>query len=335
MKRVVFLEDIAESEIRPDTLYRKYQDILQEELPKFFSDQSSFVKTNCPGCGSDEFKEAFVKFGFQYCKCSKCSTVFVSPRPSAAMLDNFYRNSEATRFWWAEMTQKTKESRHRHQSFPMAHWVLESVDKYLPDAKYLLDYHSKYPDFLYIIEESKKFSNVISICPEFPDQENLFNNGITTYDNIKLIQEKVHAFTAFEVLDRIFDPLGFIEEINKSCQSGGLLFLTANTISGFEYQMLNGMSPRLHPPDRLNLLSIEAIQNKLTESGFEVIELSTPGRVDVQIVREVLKENPDLEMHNIFRYIFENRDEKTWHSLQDFLQQNRLSSYVRVMARKK
>ncbi len=335
MKRVVFLEDIAESEIRPDSLYRKYQDILQEELPKFFPDQSSFVKTNCPGCGSADFEEAFVKVGFQYCKCSRCSSVFVSPRPTAAMLDNFYRNSEAPRFWWTEMAQKTKESRHRHQSFPMAHWVLESVDEYIPDAKCLLDYHSKYPDLLHIIGEAKKFDQIVSVSPKFPDQEGFFHDETTTYESINQVEGEIQVFTAFEILDRIFDPLEFINEINKACQSGGLLFLTGNTISGFEYQMLNGMSPRLHPPDRLNLLSIEAIQNRLTESGFEVIELSTPGRVDVQIVRDVLKKNPDLETHDIFKYIFENRDEKTWHSLQDFLQQNRLSSYVRVMARKK
>ncbi len=335
MKRVVFLEDIAESEIRPDSLYRKYQDILQKELPKFFSDHSLFVKTNCPGCGSGDYQEAFVKFGFQYCKCSQCGSVFASPRPTTTMLENFYRNSEATRFWWAEMAQKTKESRHRHQSFPMAHWVLESVDEYVPNATRLLDYNSKYPDFLHIIGEAKKFDQVISVSPKFPDQKGFFHDETTTYDNIDLVEGKVDVFAAFEVMDRIFDPIEFVTEIEDVCQSGGLFFLTANTISGFEYQMLNGMSPRLHPPDRLNLLSIEAIQAMLTKSGFEVIELSTPGRVDVQIVRDVLNKNPDLEMHDIFRYIFENRDEKTWHSLQDFLQQNRLSSYVRVMARKK
>jgi len=73
----------------------------------------------------------------------------------------------------------------------------------------------------------------------------------------------------------------------------------------------------------------------LTEAGFEVIELSTPGRVDVEIVRNVLKSNPDILMPEFIQYILKNRDERTWHSLQDFLQQNRLSSYVRVAARKK
>lgn len=335
MKRVVFLEDLKESEIRPDFLYNKYKGILKDEISKLFPERSLFVKTNCPGCGEKRFKKAFVKLGFQYCKCSKCGSLFASPRPTAEMLRNFYRSSEAVSFWRDKIAEKMKESRYHHQSFPMAHWVLELVDEYLPQANIFLDYNSKYPDFLRTINENKKFDRVISISPELPSQKDLLPKDMIIYDDMSLIKEKIHVFTAFEVLERIFDPIEFIKEVYKVCQKDGLFFLTTNTVSGFEYQMLDDKSPRLHPPDRINLLSIEAIHNRLTESGFEVIELSTPGRVDVEIVRSALKNNPNILVPGIFKYIFKNRDEGTWHSLQDFLQQNRLSSYVRVAAKKK
>jgi len=335
MKRVVFLDDLRESEIRPDSLYHKYKNILKKEISGFFPDQSRFIKINCPGCGERRFKKAFVKLGFQYCKCSQCGSLFVSPRPTAEMLENFYRNSEAVGFWRDEVARRTKESRYRHQSFPMARWVLELVDEYLPEAKVFLDYDSKYADFLSTINEAKKFDRVTSISHKLPKQENLFPKDMIIYDDMSLIEEKVHVFTAFEVLDRIFDPVEFIKEAHRVCRSGGLFFLTTNTISGFEYQMLGDKSPRLHPPDRINLLSIEAIHNRLTESGFEVIELSTPGRLDVEIVRNALESNPEISTPEFFKYIFKNREERTWHSFQDFLQQNRLSSYIRVAARKK
>jgi len=335
MKRVVFLEDFEESEIRPYSLYDKYKDILKDEILSLFPDQSLFVKTNCPGCGGKRFEKAFVKLGFQYCKCGKCGTLFVSPRPTAEMLGNFYRNSKAVSFWRDEVAQKTKESRYRYQSFPMANWVLQTVDEYLPEVKILLDYNSKYPNFLSTISQAKKFDKIILISPELPRQKDLFPKDAIIYDDMSLIKEKVHVFTAFAVLERVFDPAEFIKEVYEVLQSDGLFFLITNTISGFEYQILNDKSPRLHPPDRINLLSIEAIYNRLTESGFEVIELSTPGRVDVEIVRNVLSSNPDIALPEFFQYVFKNRDERTWHSLQDFLQQNRLSSYVRVAARKK
>ncbi len=333
MKRVVFLEDLKESEIRPSSLYNEYREILQSEILRLFPDQSLFVKTNCPGCGGKELEKAFVKLGFQYCKCSKCGSLFVSPRPTAEMLRNFYKNSQAAVFWKNNVVKKTKDSRYRHQLFPTAHWVLELVDEYLPEANVFLDYNSKHADFLSIISESKKFERIISVSPELPKQEKVKN--VMIYDNLSLIKEKVGIFTALEVLERIFDPIAFIKDVYDICQKGGLFFLTTNTASGFEYQILKDKSPRLHPPDRMNLLSIEAIYNRLTESGFEVIELSTPGRVDVEIVRNTLESNPDVSLPEFFEYVFKNRDESTWHSLQEFLQRNRLSSYVRVAARKK
>lgn len=160
MKRVVFLDDLRESEIRPDSLYHKYKDILEKEIAGFFPDQSRFIKINCPGCGERRFKKAFVKLGFQYCKCSQCGSLFVSPRPTAEMLENFYRNSEAVSFWRDTVARRTKESRYRHQSFPMARWVLELVDEYLPEAKIFLDYDSKYPDFLSTINEAKSLTEL-------------------------------------------------------------------------------------------------------------------------------------------------------------------------------
>ena len=157
MKRVMFLEDLGESEIRPDSLYDKYKDILSQEIASFFPDQSLFVKTNCPGCDSKKFKKAFVKFGFQYCKCSKCDSLFVSPRPTSTMLSNFYQNSRAVSFWRSEIATKTKESRYRHQLFPVSQWVMELVDEYLPGAKVLLDYNSKYSGLLGTINENQRF----------------------------------------------------------------------------------------------------------------------------------------------------------------------------------
>jgi len=335
MKRVVFLEDLGEMEIRPDNLYSRYKDLLKSEIMSFFPDKSLLVKTNCPGCGGKKFKKAFVKFGFQYCKCGGCGSLFVSPRPTAKMLKNFYQNSEAISFWRNEVAEKTKNSRYRHQMFPLGQWVLEMVDEFLPEAKIFLDYNSNYLGLLSTISESRKFDQAISVSPEIPRQKDLFPDDIIVYDDINSIKEKADVFTAFEVVERIFDPAEFIKEVYQVCQSRGLFFLTTNTISGFEYQILNEKSPRLHPPDRINLLSIEAIHNILTESGFEVIELSTPGRLDVEIVRNALESNPGISVPEFLRYIFKNRDKGAWHSLQDFLQQNRLSSYVRVTAKKK
>jgi len=335
MKRVVFLEDLKESAIRPSSLYNEYKELLQKELSRLFPDQSKLVKTNCPGCGGKKFQKVFVKLGFQYHKCNNCGSLFVSPRPTAAMLKDFYHKSRARHFWMSNVAKSTRETRYRHQSFPTAQWVLEYVEEYLPETSVFLDHNSKYADFLSLVNESGKFKRIISIAPETPEPKNVLDKDVLVYNNLSQVREKVDVFAAIEVLERIFDPIAFINDVYDICQKGGLFFLTTNTSSGFEYQVLKDKSPRLHPPDRMNLLSIEAIQDRLTEAGFEIIELSTPGRVDVEIVRSTLESNPDVSLPEFFEYVLKKRDEHTWHSLQDFLQRNRLSSYLRVAARKK
>lgn len=335
MRRVVFLEDLRETEIRPDTLYNQYKDLLKEEIGRFFPDKTRLVKTDCPGCGGKRYKKTFVKMGFQYNKCQRCGSLFASPRPTAAKLDDFYHDSKAIAFWRKEIATRTKEARYRNQLFPLGQWVLELADEYLPEAGTFIDYRTKYPALLNTINEAGKFKRLVAVCPELPEEKGLLPVSVIIRDNISNIKEKADVFTAFEVIERIYDPAAFIKEVHQACKPQGLFFFTTNTSSGFEYQILDGESPRLHPPDRLNLLSIEAIQSLLNETGFEVMELSTPGRLDVEIVRTAAENNPDIVLPEFLQYIFKNRDEKAWHSLQDFLQQNRLSSYVRVMARKK
>lgn len=335
MRRVVFLEDLREVEIRPDTLYERYKEMVRDELGEFFGDGSKLVKTDCPGCGGKRYKKAFVKMGFQYQRCHRCGSLFASPRPAAEMLDDYYKNSKAVGFWRNEIAAKTREARYRNQMFPLGQWVLELADEYLPEAGVYMDYRSKYPGLLSAMSESGKFKQLISVKPELPEEKDLLPEGVIIRDDVEKGKEEADVFTAFEVIERIFDPAAFIREVYEKCRKQGLFFLTTNTGSGFEYQVLGGKSPRLHPPDRLNLLSVEALQDLLTGAGFELIEVSTPGRLDVELVRSAAAGDRSIKLPEFLQYVFKHRDEKAWHSLQDFLQENRLSSYLRIAARKK
>ena len=197
MRRVVFLEDLREVEIRPDTLYEQYKEMVRDELGGFFADESKLVKTDCPGCNGKRYKKVFEKMGFQYNRCSRCGSLFASPRPTGEMLEGFYKNSRAVAFWRNEIAAKTREARYRNQMFPLGQWVLELADEYLQETGTFIDYRSKYPGLLDAMSESGKFEKIVTIKPELAGDTDLLPDGIAVGGNMEELKSRADIFTAF------------------------------------------------------------------------------------------------------------------------------------------
>lgn len=333
MKRVVLCDDLREDEIRPEPLYREYQALLESDSQALFQDKQALIAVNCPGCEGRPVV-AFERWGAQYCRCPACDSLFVSPRPSEGRLGAFYQESGAVRFWRQKFTTATAEARNHRLFQPRFHWLLSVKDQYCPSAEVVVDYHSKYPGFLETLCNSGEFRRVAILRPDFGSGDWSMPAGIEQAEEPQRLNGQAGLFTAFEVLERLFDPRTFLNQAREVCLPGGILVLTTTTCSGFEYQVLGAHAPNLNPPDRLNLFSIETLTRMLEECGFELLELSTPGRLDVEIVRKTLEANPELPVSSFWRYFFQHRGEGARHSLQEFLQQYQLSSHVRVAARK-
>jgi len=329
----IFLSHFSESKIKPRDLYKKWKNTLEKDLSVLFPDKKRFINVNCPGCKSHEFELVFDKFGFKYQRCNICNSLFVSPRPTAKALKRFYQKAPTVNLWGKKITEFSIDARRRHQLLPLYRWLSDLVKEYQPKAKIVVDYEPRYFS-LFLSDKSLEFEKIIFVNPLALKNESRSNN-IKRTNNLGRLKEKCDIFAAFDSLDREFDPINFIKQANKTCRKGGLLLLTANTISGFEYQILGKNSDRLVPPDRLNLLSTEAIYNLLTKNGFQIIDLSTPGKLDVEIVANTFKSNSNIDMPEFLKYMFKYRSEDTWESFQDFLQLNKLSSYLRIAAVKK
>ena len=62
--------------------------------------------------------------------------------------------------------------------------------------------------------------------------------------------------------------------------------------------------------------------------------MSTPGLLDLEIIRHVLDDSTSDPTSRFLSYLFKNRPQRTVNSLVEFLQINRLASHVRLVARK-
>ena len=91
----------------------------------------------------------------------------------------------------------------------------------------------------------------------------------------------------------------------------------------------------VYPPERLNLLSVEGLTLLFERHGFEALEFSTPGVLDVESVRREMQIHPGGDLPRLITYLIKNRGEEAMEALQEFLQRFRLSSFGRIVLRKK
>ncbi len=336
MKRVVFLDDLKESDIRQEAVYAEYKRLLSKDIQKYFSDRSVLVNINCPGCSNKDSEFVFTKMGLSYRTCSDCGSIYVSPRPAPEAFISFYRDSSSGIFFRNTYLGSKMKSRSKNVFSYRIQWITGLIEEYLPDARIFLDYGTKYPTLLHEVNDTRFFKSIISLLPICFEQESLFPENVKIVRNGTAIEgNSIDIFAAFEVVERAFEPVKLFKDAYACCKRNGLFIITTTTSSGFEYQVLGEHSPNLIPTDRLNILSLEALTGQIEKAGFEIIEVSTPGRLDVEVVKKTFERNPDIPLNPFWKYIFRYRNESALHSLQEYLQQFQLSSHVRIAAIKK
>lgn len=331
MKRIVILNDLKESDMRPDNVYDRYKELLEEDIKKYFVVSDDLQPVSCPGCGSGQIEKTFIVMGLRYCVCGRCASWYVSPRPSKEALNIFHKESSACMYLRNNLFKETQAIRTKEIFSFRLQWIMGLVEEYLPDAKVFVDHGSRYPALLSQLVRQKLFQRILSFVPECFEQESLLPQDAEIFRD-KLPQGCADVYAAFEQVERSYCPKRIIEEAATACKPGGIFVLTTTTSSGFEYQVLSEHSPNLIPFDRLNLLSFEVLLELFKSNGFKVVEASTPGRLDVEIVKKALEKTGDMPEGNFWRYIFNHRSPEALHTLQEFFQRFQLSSHVRIAA---
>jgi 2-polyprenyl-3-methyl-5-hydroxy-6-metoxy-1,4-benzoquinol methylase len=328
---------MKESEIRPRQLFNQYLELARKDIDRFFSDPSQFVAVACPGCGSQTCEPALVKLKFRYMLCSECGSLYLSPRPTADMYTVYYQDAESVKFWSSHFFKETAEARREAIFKPRAQLVAEWLKKVKTAStanRLFVDIGSGYAIFLQEVERLGLFADMMGIEPEANLAKVGRDQGFTIVEkNLEAIDdgEILADFgTAFEVLEHVFSPLEFLNAAGRILRPGGILMLTTLTVSGFDVQVLWEHSKSIYPPHHINLLSTRGMRELIARSGLQLVDLSTPGELDVDIVRNIQRENPDIQLPRFIASIIDAPVEVRTR-FQNFLKENELSSHIRIM----
>lgn len=328
-----------EFEIRPRALFDEFLAIAKRDIDVFFADHAGFTRVPCPACASAQGRASFVKHGFTYVECGECGSLFVSPRPTSAMIDRFYRESETSKFWAERFFPETAEARRVHIFQPRADVIGDLIARFgVPEPCVLADIGAGYGIFLEEVRARGIVDEVVAIEPNADLACTCEARGLrvipAVLEDVQPSQLRASILTSFEVLEHLYDPEAFLRSAAALLVPGGLLVFTTLTISGWDMQVLWERSKSISPPHHINLLSTEGLARLVARAGLVVEEIATPGTLDVDIVRNILEEDPALPIPRFARYLLEHRDAAAAADLQALLQKHALSSHARVTARR-
>lgn len=324
---------MKEEDIRKRDTLKMYLRLVSEDVDRFF-DVDDFVSVRCPACGSRSSRPQIRKSCFTYASCLKCGTLFANPRPPFRMLDDFYSNSSSTSYWVNEFFKPVAEARREKIFKPRAEHIsgllrrkkgnvigdigagfglfLEEMRKIIPDNRYIA------------IEPSVEMA---AICKgkslEVKDK---------CLEDMRCCDVKFDLLTAFELVEHLYDPRLFLKKAYDILKPGGYFYMTTLNGEGFDIILLWENSKSVTPPHHLNFFTVTSIRRLLSDIGFKVLEVSTPGKLDWDIVEGAIKDG--CKVGRFWELVSKVASDACKERFQEWISDNNLSSHMRVIARK-
>lgn len=332
MRNIVNYDEYNECDFKPEREARRYMELVEKDVPAYFPAADAVAVDTCPACLGKQSAPTFSRFGMEYAECPDCGSLYVTARPDDESLRRFYRESEARKYWRKGLASASRDKRLEKIVTPRFHWIEDSVREYSPGASHLAVLNTDGPILikqLLKIAGFERHTLLDPLCELKPP------NGVDVVEGDSSLDGDVDVLTLFEVADRVSDVSDLFERAQRLLKPRGLCFLTGILASGFDILTLWEHADNVIPPDRLNVFTVKGLKVLFDRHGFEVLEFSTPGVLDVEIVASAIAENPAMPVSRFVRRLVLERNHLERMAFQEFLQANLLSSYGRVLLRKK
>jgi hypothetical protein len=323
---------ITEEDIRPEKVFNEYLKLTEIDTVTFFSNVDT-IEISCPSCDSCDSKEWVKKSLFTYKLCTRCLTIYVSPRPVIQSFNAYYTDSPSTKFWATTFYKLTEVARREKLWKPKAEMIKQRILKFGDGepVEYIIDIGGGYGVF---DEEIKTIMDIkaIVIEPSVYLAQICRDKGLEVIEKFMEeistgeLPEGRKCYVSFELFEHLHDPTKFLQTVYNSMNIGDIFIFTTLSGMGIDIQLLGKHAKALSPPHHLNFLNPKSVSALLEKNGFKVLEAITPGKLDIDILTKNKEHISDIFWKNVLDYLNESESSE----LQDFIAKNGLSSHMMI-----
>jgi 2-polyprenyl-3-methyl-5-hydroxy-6-metoxy-1,4-benzoquinol methylase len=330
---------LSEQELCPVELLDAQEAALQRDIERLHARVAEFVLVPCPACAATTSRPRFQKFGFQFVMCRRCDTIYMNPRPSPPVMADYYAKSENYAYWAKHIFPLSEASRREKIHRLWLDRIFDFCERHGIPSRTLIEVGPGFGTFAALSIESGRFDRVVAIEPTPELAEACRSRGVPIVEKRieDVTDEDVPAadiLCAFEVIEHLFDPSMFLAQCARLVRSGGMIVVSCPNGLGFDISVLGANSLAVDN-EHVNLFNPKSLSELVSNHGFEVLEITTPGRLDAELVREaVLRGDFDLANQTFLRRVLIEEWERLAWPFQKFLATNGLSSHMWLAARR-
>ena len=147
--------------------------------------------------------------------------------------------------------------------------------------------------------------------------------------------KKYDCITFFEVIEHINDPFFFLKKVKQMLKKKGLVIFSCPNGQGFDVAMMQDGSNTIDH-EHLNYFNTDSISHLLKRTGFATYEISTPGKLDTELVKNFVLQKKNINQLIDHRLSWIKKiNSKELQILQKWIVKNKLSSHMFIVAKKK
>ena len=275
----------------------------------------------CPICGKSTGEYFYTKWGVDYLCCPDCRSVYADVDGDIA---KEYQKTEALQELRLDEAYQEDAAAGRTEMWTeFLEWMEMRSFRFIRRNKGLsiIDVGNRFKEYVRVIRESELCGRYDLRSSILSDDENNIDKGMA--DLVFYVDQ----------MQKETDPRERMMELREMLSPKGLLIIGTRAGSGFDILTLREKNEKIFPYEHIMLPSVKGLMLMLERIGLKVLEITTPGVMDVNYVMES-KESLD-EREGFVRYLLEESDTGILHEFQRFLQKSCLSSFVRVIACRK